>query len=49
LATTSPEAGPAKPQNAGNRFVRALGKLNPFRKGTKYDAGETAKTPLRKD
>jgi eukaryotic-like serine/threonine-protein kinase len=49
LATTSQEAGPAKPQNAGNRFVRALGKLNPFRRGTKYDAGEAAKTPLRKD
>jgi serine/threonine protein kinase len=48
LATTSQEAAPAKPQNSGNRFVRALGKLNPFRKGTKYDA-EAAKTPLRKD
>ena len=48
-ATTSQEAAPQKPQNTGNRFVRALGKLNPFRKGTKQDAGEAVKTPLKKD
>jgi hypothetical protein len=47
--TTSPEAAPQKPQNTGNRFVRALGKLNPFRKGTKQDTGEAVKTPLKKD
>ena len=37
-----------KPQNTGNRFIRALGKLNPFRKGTKQDAVEAVKTPLKK-
>jgi hypothetical protein len=47
--TTSPEAAPQKPQNTGNRFVRALGKLNPFHKGTKQDTGEAVKTPLKKD
>jgi hypothetical protein len=49
LAATSQEAAPEKTQNTGNRFVRALGKVNPFRKRTKHDAGETAKTPLKKD
>jgi len=29
--------------------IRALVKLNPFRKGTKQDAGEAVKTPLKKD
>jgi hypothetical protein len=48
-ATTPQEAAPQKPQNNGNRFIRALGKLNPFRKGTKQDAGEAVKTPLKKD
>jgi serine/threonine-protein kinase len=60
-AATQPEAldtapepaaapqGAAKPQNIGNRFVRALGKLNPFHKGTKRDAAEDAKTPVKKD
>jgi eukaryotic-like serine/threonine-protein kinase len=43
------EAAPEKPRNAGNRFVRALGKLNPFRRGTKPDAGEASKTPLEQD
>ena len=33
-AATSPVTAPAKPQT-GNRFVRALGKVNPFRKGTR--------------
>ena len=41
-ATTPQEAAPPKAPNSGNRFVRALGKLNPFRKGT-------VKTPLKKD
>jgi hypothetical protein len=48
-ATPPQEAAPQKPQNTGNRFIRALGKLNPFRKGTKQDAGEAVKTPLKKD
>lgn len=49
LATPTQEAAPEKARNAGNRFVRALGKVNPFRKRTKPDAGEAAKTPLKKD
>ncbi len=49
LAPTSQEAAPAQPQNSGNRFVRALSKVNPFRRGTKHDAGKTAKTQLKKD
>jgi eukaryotic-like serine/threonine-protein kinase len=47
LATTSQEVTPETPQNAGNRFVRALGKVNPFHKRTKHDPGEAAKTPLK--
>jgi serine/threonine-protein kinase len=47
--TTPQEAAPQKAPNTGNRFIRALGKLNPFRKGTKQDGGETVKTPLKKD
>jgi hypothetical protein len=43
------DAAPEKPRNAGNRFIRALGKLNPFRKGTKHDDGEASKTPLEQD
>jgi hypothetical protein len=49
LSTTPQEAAAPKPQDTGNRFVRALGKLNPFRRAAKRDAGETAKTPLKKD
>ena len=41
----SPEAAPAKPPNTGNRFVRALGKVNPFRRWMKRD---TSKTPPQK-
>jgi eukaryotic-like serine/threonine-protein kinase len=48
-AAPSQDATPAKPPSAGNRFVRALGKVNPFRRGTKRDAGDAAKTPLKKD
>jgi serine/threonine-protein kinase len=33
-AATPRETAPAKPQNTGNRFVRALGKVNPFAKRT---------------
>jgi serine/threonine protein kinase len=46
LETTSQEAAPANPQGAGNRFVRALGKVNPFRRRMKHDA---AKSPLKQD
>ncbi len=44
--TTPQEVAPPKPPNNGNRFIRALGKVNPFRKGAKPDA---SKTPLKKD
>jgi hypothetical protein len=40
------EATPPKPPNTGNRFIRALGKVNPFRKTAKPEA---SKTPLKKD
>jgi serine/threonine-protein kinase len=40
---------PEKPQNGGNRFVKALGKVNPFRRRPKHDAVEGAKTSLQKD
>jgi serine/threonine-protein kinase len=49
LAPGPQEAAAEKPRNAGNRFVRALGKVNPFRKRTKPDAGGAAQTPLKKD
>jgi serine/threonine-protein kinase len=42
-------AAPEKPQNGGNRFVKALGKVNPFRKRTKHDTVEADKTSLKKD
>ena len=48
-AETPQEAASQKPQNGGNRFIRALGKRNPFRKWTKQDAGEAVKTPLNKN
>ena len=38
---------PEKPQNGGNRLVKALGKV--FHKRPKPDTAEDAKTPLRKD
>ena len=44
--TTPQEATPPKPPNTGNRFIRALGKVNPFRKTAKTEA---SKTPLKKD
>jgi len=40
--TQTPEE--AKPQKTGNRFIRVLGKLNPFRKGKKNDPADPAKT-----
>ena len=49
LDAPSQAAVPAKPQNSGNRFVRALGKVNPFRRRMKHDPGEAAKAQLKKD
>lgn len=46
LKTTPPEAAPADRQNAGNRFVRALQKVNPFRRLMKHDG---AKAPLKQN
>lgn len=43
------EPAPVKPRKAGNRFARALGKVNPFHKTAKYDGGEAAKGPAEKD
>jgi serine/threonine-protein kinase len=40
---------PEKPQNGGNRFVKVLGKVNPFRRRPKHDVVEGAKTSLEKD
>jgi serine/threonine-protein kinase len=40
-------AAPEKPQNGGNRFVKAIGKV--FRKRPKHDTTEADKTPLKKD
>jgi hypothetical protein len=45
----SPEATPAKSPNGGNWFTRALGKVNPFRKGAKHDDGEGVKAPVEKN
>jgi serine/threonine-protein kinase len=44
VTTASPEAAPAKSPNGGSWFTRALGKVNPFRKGAKRDSGD-AKAP----
>ena len=46
---TPPGAAPEKPQNGGNRFVKALGKVNPFRRRPKHYVSEDAKTSLKKD
>jgi serine/threonine-protein kinase len=46
-AATS-EAASQKTPN-GNRFVRALGKVNPFHKRTKHADGDAAQTPPDKD
>ena len=46
VTAVSPEAAPAKSQNGGSWFTRALGKVNPFRKGTKHEDG---KTPVEKN
>ena len=44
-----PGVAPEKPQNGGNRFVKALGKVNPFRRRPKHYTPEGAKTSLQKD
>jgi serine/threonine-protein kinase len=48
VTTVSPETAPAKSQNGGSWFTRALGKVNPFRKGAKRDSGD-AKAPVEKN
>jgi serine/threonine-protein kinase len=45
----SPGVAPEKPQNGGNRFVKALGKVNPFRRRPKHYVAEGAKSSLKKD
>jgi serine/threonine-protein kinase len=42
-------AAPERPQNGGNRFVKALGKVNPFRRRPKRYVVEGAKSSLKKD
>ena len=44
---TPNEAAPANPEDGGNRFVRALGKVNPFRKLLKKK--DTAKDEIKQD
>jgi serine/threonine-protein kinase len=41
------EAAPGKAPSVGSRLVKALGKVNPFHKGTKRDPADPAKTPLK--
>ncbi len=48
-ADTLQGAAPEKLQNSGNRFVRALGKVNPFRRRPKHDTVEAGKRSLKKD
>jgi serine/threonine protein kinase len=47
VVTPAPEA--AKPAKSGNRFLRALGKLNPFHKSNKNDAADPAKGAASED
>jgi hypothetical protein len=47
-AATSGE-GAVKPQKPSNRLVRAIGKINPFHKGSKDDPADPAKPPAKKD
>jgi hypothetical protein len=46
---SAPDSAAEKPQKPGHRFVRALGKINPFRKGSKDDAVDPSKVPVKKD
>jgi len=45
-STAPPEAAADKPQATGNRLMRALGKVNPFRKAARRDP---PKSPLKRD
>jgi hypothetical protein len=45
----APGVAPEKPQTGGNRFVKALGKVNPFRRRPKHYVAEDAKSSLKKD
>ena len=49
VTTGSPDVAPAKSQNGGSWLKRTLGKVNPFHKVAKHDAGETGKTPVEKN
>jgi hypothetical protein len=44
-----PMVAPEKPQNGGNRFVKALGKVNPFRRRPKRYVADDAKSSPKKD
>ena len=44
-----PEPEQAKPEKPSNRFVRALGKINPFKKGAKEEPADPAKPLVKKD
>ena len=44
-----PEPEQAKPEKPSNRFVRALGKINPFKKGTKEESTDSSKPLVKKD
>jgi hypothetical protein len=44
LTAAPPENAPQKAQN-GNRFVKALGKVNPFHKRPKYVDGQAVQAP----
>lgn len=46
-STETSEEG--KPQKTGHRFVRALGKLNPFHKRAKNDSADPAEASAKKD
>jgi hypothetical protein len=48
-AIAPPAVAPEKAQNGGNRFVKALGKVNPFRRRTKHYTVEGDQTSLKKD
>lgn len=44
-----PEPEQAKPEKPSNRFVRALGKINPFKKGAKEEPTDSSKPLVKKD
>jgi hypothetical protein len=43
----SHEAAPAKAPGVGSRLVKALGRVNPFRKGAKHDTADPPQAPLK--